>query len=194
MSSVVESGISENARLVNSSRKAKKKSVRHDNRTGYLFISPWLFGFLVFTLFPMLASLVLSFTDYRLTAAPHFVGLDNFQTMFFDDPRYWKSVRATFFYVFSAVPLRLAFALGLAMLLNNTRRGISTYRALFYAPSIVGASVAVAIMWRQIFGIEASSMPVCSFSAFPRRSGLAIPIPPSGRLSCSLYGSSVPPC
>lgn len=132
----------------------KYKSIRNDNRAGYLFISPWLIGFFVFTLFPMLASLALSFTDYRLTAAPKFVGLDNFQTMFFEDPRYWKSVRATLFYVFSAVPLRLAFALGLAMLLNNTRRGISAYRALFYAPSIVGASVAVAIMWRQIFGGE----------------------------------------
>jgi multiple sugar transport system permease protein len=74
--------------------------------------------------------------------------------MLFEDPRYWKSLRATFFYVFSAIPLRLAFALALAMLLNSARRGISLYRALFYAPSIVGASVAVAIMWRQIFGSD----------------------------------------
>ncbi len=135
-------------------RRAKKKSLRHDNRAGYLFIAPWLIGFFGFTLLPMAASLVLAFTDYRLTAAPHFVGLDNFQTMFLQDPRYWKSVRATFFYVFTAVPLRLIFALGLALLLNNTRRGISAYRAAFYVPSIVGASVAVAIMWRQLFGTE----------------------------------------
>lgn len=154
MSSIVKTGIAGNEVGVQAGRKAKKKLLRHDNRAGYLFIAPWLIGFLVFTLFPMVASLVLAFTDYRLTAAPKYVGLDNFTTMFFADPRYWKSVRATFFYVFSAVPLRLVFALGLAMLLNNTRRGISTYRALFYAPSIVGASVAVAIMWRQIFGSE----------------------------------------
>lgn len=136
------------------SRRSRKKSLRHDNRMGYLFIAPWLIGFFAFTLIPMVASLVLSFTDYRLTAAPKFVGLDNFETMFLSDPRYWKSVRATFFYVLSAVPLRLLFALALAMLLNNARRGISFYRAAFYIPSIIGASVAVAIMWRQIFGSE----------------------------------------
>ncbi|MFZ6026681.1 MAG: carbohydrate ABC transporter permease [Chloroflexota bacterium] len=119
---------------------------------GYLFISPWLIGFFIFTLIPMLASLYLAFTDFRLTSSPHWIGIENFQKMLFSDPRYWKSVRATFFYVLTAVPLRLIFALGIAMLLNNARRLNSVYRAAFYAPSIIGASVAVAIMWRQIFG------------------------------------------
>ncbi|MCI0731288.1 MAG: sugar ABC transporter permease [Chloroflexi bacterium] len=128
--------------------------MRRNNMAGYLFISPWLLAFFAFTIIPILASLYLAFTDYHLTAAPQWIGLDNFQRMFFDDRRYWKSVRATFFYVFTAVPLRLIFALGLAMLLNNYRRLVSTYRAAFYAPSIIGGSVAVAIMWRRLLGAD----------------------------------------
>jgi multiple sugar transport system permease protein len=127
---------------------------RRDQWMGYLFISPWLIGFFVFTLIPMIASLYLGFTDYRLTASPNWIGVENFVRMFTSDPRYWKSVQATFYYILTAVPLRLLFALAIAMLLNNARRFTSVYRAAFYAPSIVGASVAVAIMWRQIFGTE----------------------------------------
>jgi multiple sugar transport system permease protein len=127
---------------------------QRDQWMGYLFISPWLIGFFIFTLIPIVASLYLAFTDYHLTAAPHWVGISNFVKMFTDDLRYWKSVKATFYYVFAAIPLRLLFALAVAMTLNNTRRAISLYRAAFYAPSIVGASVAVAIMWRQVFGFD----------------------------------------
>ena len=126
---------------------------RRDQWMGYLFIAPWLIGFFVFTLIPMVASLILGFTDYHLTAAPNWIGVDNYVKMFTSDQRYWKSVRATFFYIFTAVPLRLLVALSIAMLLNNARRFTSFYRAAFYAPSIVGTSVAVAIMWRQIFGL-----------------------------------------
>src|SRR5258708_38890941 len=68
------------------------------------------------------------------------------------DQRFWRAVRATFLYAFAAVPLKLVFALFLAMLLNNARRGVYTYRAAFYAPSIVGASVAIAVVWREMFG------------------------------------------
>jgi multiple sugar transport system permease protein len=74
--------------------------------------------------------------------------------MLFDDVRYWKSVKATFYYVFTAVPARLVFALGVAMLLNNGRKAISFYRAAYYAPSIIGGSVAVALMWRRIFASD----------------------------------------
>jgi multiple sugar transport system permease protein len=125
-----------------------------DQWMGYLFISPWLIGFFVFTLIPMVASLYLGFTDYRLTASPNWIGVENYVRMFTSDPRYWKAVRATFYYILTAVPLRLLFALAVAMLLNNARRFTSVYRAAFYAPSIVGASVAVAIMWRQVFGSQ----------------------------------------
>ena len=127
---------------------------RRNNLAGYAFIAPWLIGFLAFTIIPVTASLYLAFTDYHLTAAPNWVGTENFERMFTADPRYWKSVKATFYYVFTAVPLRLIFALALAMLLNNSRKLISTYRAAYYAPSIIGGSVAVAIMWRRLLGSD----------------------------------------
>ena len=121
---------------------------------GYLFISPWLISFFAFTFIPIIASLVLAFTDYDVLSRgwPEWVGLDNFVRMFTRDARYMNSVKATFYYVFMAVPLRLAFALFVAMLLNTKRRGVGGYRAAYYAPSIVGGSVAVAVMWREIFG------------------------------------------
>jgi len=125
---------------------------RLDNAAGYLFISPWLFGFLALTVIPIIASIFLSFTNYDILSPPRWVGLQNFKKMFFEDPRYWKSVRATLYYALTAVPLRLIVALSVAMLLNTSRRGVALYRALFYVPSVVGDSVAVAVMWRQIFG------------------------------------------
>lgn len=123
------------------------------NLTGYVFIAPWLFGFMAFTALPIVASAGLAFTDYNvLSQTLNWVGLENFDRMFFRDARYWRAVRATFAYALAAVPLKLAFALALAMLLNNHRRGVSLYRAAYYAPSIVGASVAVAVVWREMFG------------------------------------------
>jgi multiple sugar transport system permease protein len=159
MSTVAEPGpasvaLGQAAQAAKSRSPSRASYRRRDNAAGYIMIAPWLIGFFAFTLIPMVASLYLAFTDYHLTALPKWVGFDNFERMFLNDPRYWKSVRATFFYVFSAVPMRLAFALAIAMLLKNARRGTSVYRAMFYAPSIVGASVAVAIMWRQLFGSE----------------------------------------
>jgi multiple sugar transport system permease protein len=121
--------------------------------SGYLFISPWLIGFFVFTLIPILASFYLAFTKYDTMSAPVWIGMENFEQMV-QDSRYWSSVRATLYYVMAAIPLRLIFALAVAMLLNSDRRGVGIYRAMFYAPSIVGGSVAVAVMWRQVFGTE----------------------------------------
>ncbi len=133
----------------------KQYSISRNNFVGYLFISPWLIGFFLFSLIPIAASLVLAFTDYDLLASDiQFIGLENFSRMFNEDLRYWKSVNATLRYVFFAVPLRLTFALTVAMLLNTKRRGVYLYRAAYYTPSIVGGSVAVAIMWRQIFGTD----------------------------------------
>lgn len=153
----IDSGIAPTMSSQSSAADALKRRAaknRRDNIAGYLFISPWLIGFFAFTLLPLLGSLYLAFTDYNLTSAPEWIGLENFQNMFFEDVRYWKSVKATFFYVFTAVPARLVFALGVAMLLNNNRKGISFYRAAYYAPSIIGGSVAVALMWRRIFASD----------------------------------------
>ena len=129
-----------------------RRRARRRNLTGYLFIAPWLFGFFAFTFIPIAASAALAFTNFNvLSPNISWVGLNNFATML-SDQRFWRAVRATFFYAFVSVPLKLAFALALAMLLNNARRGVYAYRAAYYAPSIVGASVAVAVVWREMFG------------------------------------------
>lgn len=130
------------------------KDFKQNNLAGYLFISPWLIGFLLFTLIPMAISLWLAFTDYDILGDWKFIGLQNFERMFFKDVRYANALEATFKYVLAAVPLRLMFALGVAMLLNTKRNGVYLYRAAYYIPSVIGGSVAVAVMWRQIFGRE----------------------------------------
>ncbi len=155
----MQSNIIEPAVVATTKASAKiqtKRRADRDNLIGYLFISPWLISFFAFTFIPIIASLALSFTDYDILSRgwPEWVGLHNYIRMFTEDGRYMKSVKATFYYVFMAVPLRLAFALFVAMLLNTKRRAVSGYRAAYYAPSIVGGSVAVAVMWREIFGVN----------------------------------------
>lgn len=118
---------------------------------GYLFLLPWFIGFLGLTIGPMISSLYLSFTHFDLLTAPRWTGLDNYVRMFTNDPKFAASMRVTFFFVLFSVPLKLAFALGVALLLNRGMRGLPLYRALFYLPSLLGASVAIAILWRQIF-------------------------------------------
>jgi len=118
----------------------------------YLFLAPWLIGFMLITLGPMLYSLYLSFTDYSLLADPNWVGLDNYVNMFTNDPKYLESVRVTLVYVFVSVPLQLAFALLLAIILNRGLRALSFYRSIYYLPSLLGTSVAMAVLWRQMFG------------------------------------------
>src|SRR5258707_5244723 len=124
------------AQSVATSAATAKRRAWQRNLTGYIFIGPWLFAFLAFTAIPITASAFLAFTNYNvLSSNLSWVGLDNFTTML-QDQRYWRAVRATFLYAFAAVPLKLLFALGLAMLLNNARRGVYAYRAAYYAPSI----------------------------------------------------------
>ena len=118
---------------------------------GYLFLLPWFIGFFGLTIGPIITSLYLSFTDFDLLTSPEWVGAQNYIRMFTNDPKFWASMRVTMFFVIFSVPLKLAFALGVAMLLNRGMRGLPLYRALFYLPSLLGASVAIAILWRQIF-------------------------------------------
>lgn len=118
---------------------------------GYLFLLPWLIGFIGLTVGPMVTSLYLSFTHFDLLTEPRWAGLDNYMRMFTNDPKFWTSMRVTMFFVIFSVPLKLAFALAVALLLNRGIKGLPLYRALFYLPSLLGASVAIAILWRQIF-------------------------------------------
>jgi multiple sugar transport system permease protein len=129
------------------------KEAGKDNKAGYLFLLPWLIGLLVIVAGPMFASLYLSFTNYSLIQAPEWVGLDNYVRML-EDPRLHKSLSVTFIYVIVGVPAQLIVALGVAMLLNEGMRGLAFYRSIFYLPSMLGASVAIAVLWRQMFEVD----------------------------------------
>ena len=118
---------------------------------GYAFLAPWLIGFLCFSLGPVLASLYLSFTKFDLLRPAQWIGIDNYVRMFSADPRFWQALKVTFSYMAMEVPLKLAFALAVAVALDKAVRAGSFYRALFYIPSLLGGSVAIAVLWRQIF-------------------------------------------
>ena len=137
-------------------RRRRRRSARTvgENRWGYLFLAPWFVGLFGLTVGPMVYSLYLSFTDYNLLRPPEWTGVDNYVHMFTADDRYLQSLKVTFIYVLLAVPLELLFALAVAALLNRGLRGLTLYRAIFYLPSLLGGSVAIAIMWRQIFGSD----------------------------------------
>ncbi|TDC24658.1 sugar ABC transporter permease [Streptomyces sp. 8K308] len=126
---------------------------KRDNRAALFFLAPWLIGLLGITIGPMIASLYLAFTDYNLLQDPEFTGLDNIRRMFTDD-RLAQSLKVTFTYVIVSVPLQLAAALGLALLLDRGVRGLSLYRSILYLPSLLGTSVAIAVLWRLVFGVD----------------------------------------
>lgn len=121
------------------------------NRVAYLYIAPWLVGFVGLTLIPFVSTLAFSFTDYSVLRPPRFVGLANYVKMFTEDDLFLKSLWVTTKYVFISVPLKLAFALFVAIILNKKIRGIGLYRTLYYLPSIFGGSVALSILWRMLF-------------------------------------------
>lgn len=124
------------------------------NAPGYIFLTPWFIGFFLLALGPILASLYLSFTRYDMVGDPRWVGFDNYEYMFERDRRFKKALDVTFTYVALAVPARLIMALGVAMLLDKGLRTIGVYRAIFYLPSLLGASIAIAILWRQLFAAD----------------------------------------
>ncbi len=127
---------------------------KRDDKAAFLFLLPWFAGLLLITAGPIVASLGLSFTDYNLIQPPEFNGVENISRMFTDE-RLHRSLGVTFIYVFVSVPLQLLAALALAILLDRGLRGLPFYRsAFFYLPSLLGSSVAIAVLWKQIFGAE----------------------------------------
>jgi multiple sugar transport system permease protein len=132
--------------------KPKKRSTleRREARTAYALISPWIVGFIIFTLGPMVASFIFSFTDYSIIKTPSWVGFANFLEMFFQDYRFWHSLKVTLKYAIFAIPMGLILGLLLALLLNTKVPGISIWRTLYYTPSVV-SGVAVAILWAYLF-------------------------------------------
>ncbi|MDN3444055.1 sugar ABC transporter permease [Microbacterium sp. APC 3901] len=135
-------------------RPGQKSRLRRETATGYAFLTPWLIGFLGLTAVPMIYSLYLSFTRYNIFQPPKWIGLDNYIRLFTSDPNFIQSAQITLVYVFIGTPITLAAALGVAMLLNYRDKGAGFFRSAFYAPSLIGGSVSVAIVWRAMFSSD----------------------------------------
>jgi multiple sugar transport system permease protein len=131
-------------------KKGHNQLVRKELIAGYVFAAPFIIGFLGFTIIPMIISFYYSFTDFNLISEETFIGVKNYLRLF-SDQRFLKSVRVTLIYVFSSVPLKLIFALAVAGLLTQQKRGVGLYRAVYYLPSLIGGSIAVSLVWRELF-------------------------------------------
>jgi multiple sugar transport system permease protein len=144
-------------------RKRKLSLAQREELTGYAFISPWLIGFMIFTIGPMLASLYFSFTDYNIVDPPNWIGLENYIKVFsgipaairmgdprqLGDPLFWKSLQVTLYFAALFLPLNILFSFTLAILLNQKVPGVNIWRTIYFLPSII-AGVAVALLWVRI--------------------------------------------
>ena len=118
--------------------------------TGWALVTPWVFGFLAFTLGPMLASLGLSFTEWSIFSKAKWIGLENYNVMLTKDPLVWQALKVTIFYSVTAVPLQIAAGLSIAILLNQKIRGLAVFRTIFYLPTAM-SGVAIAMVWLWVF-------------------------------------------
>jgi multiple sugar transport system permease protein len=118
----------------------------------YVFMSPAILGLLLFTLGPVVASLLLSFTEYNILTPPEWIGFENYSAML-QEPLFWQALRVSAIYSVASVPLGLALALGLAVLLNHKMRGIMVFRSMYYLPTVI-SGVGVAMLWRWLFNAE----------------------------------------
>ncbi len=119
---------------------------RRDARTGYIALSPWMIGFVVFYAFPILATLYFSFTEWTLVDPPVWIGLDNYVRMFTRDPLFVSSLKATTLFVVISLPLKLVLGLMLALMLNLKIPGMNVFRTIFFIPAVI-SGVAVSLMW-----------------------------------------------
>lgn len=131
-------------------RKLIKTQQGLESVAGYLFSAPFVLGFLFFIAVPMLMSLYYSFCNYNIVSPAKFAGFKNYAQMF-KDARWLKSLKVTLFYAFVSVPMRVVFALIVAMILNRQTKATAIYRAMYYLPSLLGSSVAVAVLWKRLF-------------------------------------------
>lgn len=126
------------------------KKRRTQDLVGYLFISPWLVGLVLFVVGPLVASLIFSFTDYDLLTSPKWIGLDNYVHALFDDDLFWQSAKVTVLYTLFTLPTGMLAGLALAILLNSRLRGMTIFRTIYYLPSVM-PGVATAILWLWVF-------------------------------------------
>ena len=127
---------------------------KREARMGLLFISPWIVGVLLFSLFPFVASFLLSFTKYNIVQPPEWIGLDHYNSIFTDDPLFLKSLRNTAVYVGGSVTIRIVLGFALALLLNAKVRFLGLWRTLFYLPSVVPI-VALSVIWLYVLNARA---------------------------------------
>lgn len=133
---------------------ARKSLLESDVFAGYVFIAPWLIGFLFLSLIPMGTSIYYAFTNYNLISEPKLIGFENFRRMI-SDTRLHSSIKATLYYVFLSVPLKVGFALVIAIILNRKMKlGFNFFRSAYYLPTLVGGGIPVALMWKQLFANE----------------------------------------
>ena len=155
--------------------------LHNDNTVGYLFALPFILGFLGLTIYPMALSLYYSFCNYKIASAPEWIGLTNYINLFHDGT-FGNSLLVTIQYVVIGVPLKLIFALLIAMLLTKPTRVQGLYRAIYYIPSLIGGSVAVALVWKQLFGSRGpvvsliKSLGATSFNFFGNSSWAFLPL------------------
>lgn len=134
-----------------------------DKVAGYVFIAPFIIGLITFTVIPFFSSLYLAFTDYDVLTPARWIGLENFQRMFFEDKYFWQSFWVTFKFALIQVPIKLLVSLGVALILSRKTRAIPIYRAAFYIPSLMGGSVAVALTWKQLFSYNGAINKITSY-------------------------------
>lgn len=125
-----------------------------ESTAGVVFCAPFIIGFLMFMIVPMGISFYYSFCDYNILTPAVFSGLKNYIKMFTDDEVFWQTIGVTFYFAFVSVPLRLIFALIVAMILLKTTKATGFYRAAYYLPSIIGGSVAVAVLWKRMWATD----------------------------------------
>lgn len=154
---------------------SRAKLKKYHNYTGLLYIAPWLVGFVTLQLYPFIISLYYSFTDLNLFKAPRFIGWDNYFRMFTANPDFGQSLHVTLIYVALAVPAKLFFALIVAMIMNQKLRGINFFRTIYYLPSILGGSVALAVLWRLLFMKEGVVNHYLAYFGVPAYSWLGDP-------------------
>lgn len=133
--------------------KKRNKLERREAIWFYLFISPWILGFIMFTGGPIIISLALGFSRYEILASPKLIGLGNYIEMFTDDPLFWQALKVTFIYSFGSIPLTLITALVVALLMNQKIRGVAWFRTIYYLPSII-SGVAMSLLWIWIINPE----------------------------------------
>lgn len=155
-------------------RRAVADGSKRRSGLGYVFLTPWILGVVLLTVIPMSASLYLSFTRYFLGNEPQFIGFANYARMF-DDPAFGRTAWVTIRYVLVSVPLQLIFALFIATVLNRGVRGLSIYRSVYYLPSLLGGSVAVAVLWRQLFATDGLIPQIMAFFGIAMGSWISDP-------------------